>query len=172
MNTREKNVDNLNGQQALSKIKEIVDEVKTCFFCTNISTGVPMSVRPMTVLQVDDHGYLWFMTNQSTYKDDEIKHDPLVHLLFQSGKRSGFMNLYGITEIVQDQLKIEELWNPALAIWFEGPDDPNIVLIRVEILDGHYWDNQSAAPIAAFKMLKSLLTSEPNHDGIQGDLNV
>ena len=168
----EKKVDNLNGEQALSKIKEIAEEQQTCFFCTNINTGIPMSARPMTVLEVDDHGYLWFMTSKSSYKEDELNNNPLVHLLFQSGKRSGFMNLYGIAELVEDQLKIETLWNPALEIWFDGPDDPQIGLIRVEVLEGHYWDNASAAPIAAFKMLKSLLTGEPDHDGIQGDLNV
>ncbi|MGH2623373.1 MAG: pyridoxamine 5'-phosphate oxidase family protein, partial [Sphingobacterium sp.] len=114
----------------------------------------------------------WFIMSKLSYKDDEIKNDPLVHLLFQSGKRSGLMNLYGIAEIVEDQFKIEALWNPAIAIWFDGPHDPQIGLIRVEVLEGHYWDEQSAAPIAAFKMLKSLLTGKHDHDGIQGDLNI
>ncbi len=172
MSIEDKKEENLDAKEALSKIREMVEEAKTCFFCTNISTGVPMSVRPMTVLEVDDEGYLWFMTSRSTNKDDEIEKDPFVHILMQSGKRSGFMNLYGLTEETQNQNKINELWNPALQIWFKGKQDPNIVLLRVEILSGHYWDNKSIAPVAAFKMLKSLITRKPDHDGIQGDLSV
>ncbi|HLS97066.1 general stress protein 26 [Sphingobacterium allocomposti] len=166
------NQQNLSGKEALAKIREIVDDAKTCFFCTDIRTGVPMSVRPMTVLQVDDSGYLWFMTAERTYKDDEIAENPFVHLLLQSGQRSGFLNLYGIAEIQNDRGKVQELWSPALEVWFEGPEDPQIVLIRVEVLDGHYWDNQSSAPVAAFKGLKSMITGKPDYDGVEGDIEI
>ncbi|MGJ1194790.1 pyridoxamine 5'-phosphate oxidase family protein [Sphingobacterium spiritivorum] len=172
MNTEQNREENLDGQKALEKIREIVDDAKTCFFCTDIRTGVPLSVRPMTVLQVDDNGYLWFMTSSQTHKDEEVAKDPFVNLMMQSGKRAGFLNLYGIAEEIQDQEKINELWSPALEIWFDGPEDPRIVLLRVEILEGHYWDNKNIAPVAAFKMLKSLLTGKPDHDGIHGDLTV
>lgn len=172
MEERNKMEENLNGKDALSKIREIVDEAKTCFFCTAIRTGLPMSVRPMTVLEVDDAGYLWFMTSKTTHKDDEVEKDPFVHLMMQSGKRSGFLNLYGIAETVEDRAKVDDLWSAALEIWFDGPEDPNIVLLRVEVLEGHYWDNKSPAPVAAFKMLKSLITGEPDHDGVHGDLSV
>lgn len=33
--------ENLTGMQALEKIRAIVDDAKTCFFCTEIRTGVP-----------------------------------------------------------------------------------------------------------------------------------
>jgi general stress protein 26 len=172
MKDEHKREEDLDGQQALSKIRQIVDDAKTCFFCTNIRTGVPMSVRPMTVLEVDDEGYFWFMTARSTHKDDEIEKDPFVHLMMQSGQRAGFMNVYGIAEEIEDTDKVRQLWSAPLEIWFKGPDDPSIVLIRVEVLEGHYWDNKNVAPIAAFKMLKSLLTGKSDHDGIHGDLTV
>lgn len=164
--------ENLAGQEALAKIREIVDDAKTCFFCTDIRTGIPMSVRPMAVLQVDDEGYLWFMTAERTHKDDEIEENPFVHLLLQSGQRAGFLNLYGIAEQQDNRDKVHELWSPALEIWFEGPGDPQIVLIRVEVLEGHYWDNKNAAPLAAFKGLKALITGKPEHDGVHGDISI
>ncbi|WDF70336.1 pyridoxamine 5'-phosphate oxidase family protein [Sphingobacterium oryzagri] len=164
--------ENLTGNDALAKIREIVDEAKTCFFCTDIKTGIPMSVRPMTVLQVDDAGYLWFMTAERTKKDDEVAENPFVHIMLQSGKRSGFLNLYGIAEEQDNQAKIDELWNPSLEIWFEGPNDPQIVLIRVEVLEGHYWDNKHSAPVAAFKGLKSLITGKDDLDSVHGDITI
>lgn len=172
MNTSSKNEKNLSGQQALAKVREIVDEAKTCFFCTDIRTGVPLSVRPMTVLQVDDHGYVWFMTSEETHKNDEVAENPFVHLLMQSGKRAAFLNLYGICVEIEDREKVQELWSPALNTWFEGPDDSQIILLQIEILEGHYWDHDDAATVAVFKRLKSLLTREQDHGGVEGDLNV
>lgn len=168
----EDRVENLTGKEAISKIKELVENAKSCFFCTDIKTGVPLSARPMTVLEVDDEGSLWFMSRKGSSKDTEAAQDPFVHLLFQGGERAGFLNVYGMVEFVEDQGKIEDLWSKPLEIWFDGPEDPSISLLKVVPLDGHYWDNEHAAPIAKFKMLFSLLTGEEKHDGIHGDLEV
>lgn len=131
-----------------------------------------MSVRPMTVLEVDDAGYLWFIAGRSAHQDDEIQKDPFVHLMLQSGKRAGFLNLYGLAQEVKDIHKVKSLWSPSLEIWFEGPNDPELVLISVEVLEGHYWDNQHSAPVAAFKYLKSLLTGDQDLDGVHGKLTI
>ncbi|KGE12541.1 pyridoxamine 5'-phosphate oxidase family protein [Sphingobacterium deserti] len=164
--------ENLTGKDALAKIREIADEAKTCFFCTDIRTGIPLSVRPMAILQVDDHGFLWFMTSNETKKEEEIEENPFVHLMMQSGQRAGFLNLYGIADELHVQEKINELWNPSLEIWFDSPEDPKILLIRVEVLEGHYWDNKHSAPVAAFKGLKSLITGKPDHDGVHGEIDI
>ncbi|GHE35372.1 pyridoxamine 5'-phosphate oxidase family protein [Sphingobacterium griseoflavum] len=165
--------ENLSGLDALQKIRTIVDEAKTCFFCTDIRTGIPMSVRPMAVLDVDDQGYLWFITAKDTKKEEEVDHNPFVHLMMQTGQQAGFLNLYGIAEEQEDQQKIDELWNPTLDVWFDGPEDAEVALLRVEVLEGHYWDNKHSAPVAAFKGLKALITGKPDQeDTVHGDITL
>ena len=44
----EDNFKNLGGPEAVEKIKELVSSAKSCFFVTNIKTGLPASVRPMS----------------------------------------------------------------------------------------------------------------------------
>ncbi|MFD1768764.1 pyridoxamine 5'-phosphate oxidase family protein [Sphingobacterium suaedae] len=166
------NNQNLSGEEALAKIREITADAKTCFFCTDIRTGVPMSVRPMNILQVDDSGYFWFMTAEYTRKDDEVLENPFVHVLVQRESGHGFLNIYGIAEPQDNPEKAKELWRPELDVWFDGPEDPQIVLIRVEVLDGHYWDNKSSAPVAAFKSLKALITGKREDNGVQGDIEI
>lgn len=162
----------LQGAEAIGKIKELAADAKSCFFCTDIKTGVPLSVRPMTVLEVDDEGNFWFMSRKGSLKDEEVAQDPFVHLLMQGSARAGFLNIYGIVEMVEDSGKVKDLWSKPLEIWFDGPDDPSISLLKVVPSEGHYWDNEHSAPIATFKMLTSILTGEKNHDGIHGDLEV
>lgn len=55
-NQPEDNHQNISNEQAISKVKEIVDHAKTCFFCTH--PDADSHARPMAVQQVDDHGNL------------------------------------------------------------------------------------------------------------------
>ncbi|SEN69278.1 General stress protein 26 [bacterium A37T11] len=162
----------LSGKEALKKMKELAEKAKSCFFCSNIKTDVPLSVRPMSVLQIDDAGHFWFMSKDDSQKNQELKEDALVHLLFQGGTRSGFLNVYGISEVSKDKQKIAELWSAPLAIWFDGKDDPSISLIRVEPLEVHYWDNEHGDLIALVKMAAGVVTGKKIHDGVHGDLEV
>ncbi len=162
----------LSGKEALEKMKNLAEEAQSCFFCSDIRTGVPMSVRPMMVLDIDDEGNFWFMTKKESEKVEEVSENPFVHLLFQRDKRSGFLNVYGISEEVENRHKVEELWSKTLEVWFEGPEDPSISLLRVSPTTGHYWDNEHGAAVGLIKMAASVLTGEDRHDGVQGDLNL
>lgn len=159
------------GKEAIDKLKDLATSAENCFFCTNIKTGLPLSVRPMSVLQVDEDGNLWFMSAKDSHKYDEIKADPFTHLFFQENKNSGFLNIYGITEIVTNQEKIDELWNPLLKVWFEDKDDANICLLKVEPTSVYYWDNKHGDMVAFAKMMTSLIIGKKNmDDSVEGKL--
>ncbi|HJP62855.1 MAG TPA: pyridoxamine 5'-phosphate oxidase family protein, partial [Mucilaginibacter sp.] len=135
----EDNIKNLEGSEAVEKIRELVGKTSTCFFCSNIKTGIPFSTRPMSVQKVDDEGNLWFLSADDSHKDHELKTDPFVQLLFQGSAHSDFLNLYGIATANQDKQKIEELWEPLMKTWFtEGKDDPRISVIKVEPSEAYY----------------------------------
>ncbi len=160
------------GEEALKKLKHIATKAENCFFCTNIKTGLPVSVRPMSVLQVDEEGNLWFMSMKDSHKNEEIKADPFTHLFFQENTNSGFLNIYGISEISFNQEKIDELWNPLLKTWFQGgEDDASISLIKVIPTHVYYWDNKHGDMVAFAKMAASVVTGKTMDDSIEGDLD-
>lgn len=168
----EDHIKTLEGEAAVKKLKDLAKSAENCFFCTNIKTGLPLSVRPMSALEVDDQGNLWFMSHKDSVKNEEIASDPFTHLFFQENKNSGFLNIYGISEIVHDQAKIDKLWNPLLKVWFqEGKDDPKISLIKVEPTDVYYWDTKHGEAIAFIKMAASILTGKTMDDSVEGKLN-
>ena len=162
----------LDGAEAVKKLKDLATSAENCFFCTSIKTGLPLSVRPMSVLQVDESGNLWFMSQIDSNKNAEIKADPFTHLFFQENKNSGFLNIYGISEIVTDQAKIDELWNPFLKVWFQGgKDDPKISLIKVEPTNVYYWDTKHGEMVAFVKMAAAIITGKTMDDSVEGNLN-
>ena len=79
----EKNHEDLFGEEAGKKIKEMATSANTCYFCTKITTGQPLKVRPMSVQKVDDDGTFWFLSADDSHKNADIQADPNVHMLFQ-----------------------------------------------------------------------------------------
>lgn len=68
------------------------------------------------------------------------------------------------SRIIRDQLKSQELWNPFVEAWFpEGPQDPNIVLIRVQADTAEYWDSPWAVG-TVLSLAKTKLTGK-RYDG-------
>ncbi|KAA8482886.1 general stress protein 26 [Arcticibacter tournemirensis] len=169
----EDNLKNLRGAEATKKMKELAENAATCFFCSSIKTGVPFSTRPMTVLKVDDDGNFWFLSSDDSFKNEELSHDPFVHLLFQGSAYSDFLNIYGIAEISKDKEKIRELWNPMLKTWFtEGEDDSRITVIKVDPSEGYYWDHKNGKAVAFIKQAAGAVLGKTYDDTIEGKLDI
>ncbi|RZJ58177.1 MAG: general stress protein [Flavobacterium sp.] len=170
-NQPEDNIENLEGNEAWKKLKELAEKADTCFFCSNIKTGLPFSTRPMSPQKIDDNGDLWFLSANDSNKNEELSHDPFVQLLFQGSTYSGFLNIYGIAEITEDKAIIDELWDPVLKVWFtEGKDDPRISVIKVSPTQGYYWDNKHGNAVAFVKQIAGAIVGKTIDDSIEGEL--
>src|SRR5690242_19303862 len=86
---------NFSGPDAVAKIRELAEGASTCFFCTAITTGAPISTRPMAVQQVDDEGCLWFLCAIDSQQNAQLAQDDLVQLMFQGSSHSDFLTLHG-----------------------------------------------------------------------------
>jgi len=169
----EDNRDDLGSHAAISKLKELVDNAKSCFFCTLNGKGPSDGIRPMSVQQVDDSGTIWFLSATDSYKNMEITIDPSVRLFFQGSAHSDFLVLSGMASISTDKNKIDELWGPVLKTWFtEGKDDPRISVIKVAPNDGYYWDTKHGNAVAGIKMLIGAAIGKTMDDSIEGTLTL
>lgn len=167
----EQNTSNLTGEEAVKRIKDLVEDAKTCFMRTSIATGPDDAVRPMNVLKTDDRGNLWFLSASDSHKNDEIGLDPRVELFFQGSSHSGFLHLAGTAAISTDQATIEDLWNPLLKTWFtKGKTDPRITVIKFMPQTGYYWDNKHGDTVAGVKMIVGAAVGKTLDDSIEGTL--
>jgi len=172
-NQPEENREDLGGQAAIKKIKEIVDSAKTCFFCTAAPTSETNGARPMSVRKVDDQGNLWFLSASDSHKNEELAQDPSVSLFFQGSKHSDFLQLNGRATISTDKAKIRELWEAPIQTWFtEGVDDPRITVLKVEPTEGYYWDNKHGDAVAGIKIMIGAALKKTLDDSIEGKVKV
>jgi len=125
-----------------AKVYEILKDFSTAMFVTRDSDGRP-GARPMHVARVDEEaGQVWFLTGESGALIEEIRKEATVLLTFQKDN-SAYLSLRGLAQIEHEMARIKELWKEPYKVWFpNGPEDAEIALVAVVLLDAEYWDNR------------------------------
>ena len=81
-----------------------------------------------------------------------------------------FASIHGSLSISNDRAVIDRLWNPFIAAWFEGKDDPKLVLLRFDADHAQVWLNESNL-LAGVKLLFGVDPKEDYRDKV-GDVNL
>ena len=166
-------IKNLAGDEAVKKIKELAEKASSCFFCTDLNTGIPFQTRPMSPQKIDDEGNFWFLSAKDSHKNSEVKEDPKVQLLFQGSPHSDFLSITGTASITDDKAIIKELWSPILKVWFtEGEDDPRISVIKVTPDEGYYWDTKHTMAVGLIKRAVGAIIGKTLDDSVEGTVVV
>ena len=76
--------------------------------------------RPMMIAEIDLLGYFWFSTDVASGKVEEIKSNPEVCITMTGSL--GHATVRGKASVVQDLVKIKDLWSETWRVWF--PDGP------------------------------------------------
>jgi general stress protein 26 len=163
-------VQNLKNDEAVEKLRHLARSADICMFATALGK-LPISARPMSVMEVDDDGNLWFFSHKSSEKNKEIKADKKVQLFFASKGKIEYLSVFGEAEIIRDTKKAMELWSPLVKTWFtEGVEDPELTLIKVTPLDAYYWDTKHNKLVAFIKMAAGAISGKTMDDGLEGEL--
>lgn len=97
--------------------------------------------RPMAIAEVSASNTICFATSMNTGKIEEIQKYPDVLVTMQSDAR--YVSIGGRCVLSQDKAEISRLWSETWRIWFpKGKEDPDLVLIRVPVETGEFWDLQ------------------------------
>lgn len=169
------NFKDLSNQEAIVKLKKLAEDIKICLFCTEL-TELPINSRPMSVLEVDESGNLWFMSSSESNKNFEILKDDRVQLFFAKSGANEYLSVFGTATIYRDRAHIEQVWTPIAKAWFEeGKDDPEVSVIKVTPADAYYWDTKDGKLIALLKWATAaagLKNAKSDDGGIEGKINV
>lgn len=96
--------------------------------------------RPMLVHEIDETGWLWFLTDRRSRKACELNRNPHATIAFQSRKGDRYVSVQGTAVVVSDDVKLRDLRNSAHRSWFpRGARDPELVLVAVRVTRAEYW---------------------------------
>jgi general stress protein 26 len=136
------------------RLRDLIKDVKFAMLTTRAVDGT-LTSRPMTTLQTEFDGTLWFMLSAHSLKAVDIEERPKVNLGYAEPHDGRYVSVSGVAEVVHDESKIRELWNPAYETWFPGgPDDPNLALLKVDIASADYWETPQGDPQRLYEALE------------------
>lgn len=121
----------MDKEQMKNKVFEVLDKKQTGVLAT-VKNNKPHS-RYMTFF----HDDLTFYTPTSidTHKAEEIQDNPNVHVLVGyegEGYNDPYLEIEGTATIRDDQGLKEKFWNDQMKHYFDGPNDPNYILLEIK----------------------------------------
>ncbi|CAF0725136.1 unnamed protein product [Rotaria sordida] len=149
-------------QKDLEKLFEIIRHVKFAMLTTVNEDGTLHS-RPMINKQADSfHGELWFFTHRSTHKITELKRgSEEVNVSYADSDHHSYVSISGRANLVDDNTKKKDLWNDSLKIWFpNGLDDPDLTLLRINIVEAEYWDSSASIMKKLYGLAKAAILGD------------
>jgi general stress protein 26 len=106
------------------------------------------------------------VTDLHNSKEQEIEAEHDVGLVFIDAKEKAYLSITARAEVMRDHAKAAEIWKRTDDAWWNGPDDPEVCVLRVRPLTAELWDGRASAAVAAFEFAKARVTGEePNLGG-------
>ena len=100
------------------------------------------ATQPMTAIFEDqdrDAGILWIFTAKDHDFTRAMGQSNQGIAAFSAKGHDLFASLRGTLRIDNDRATIDRLWNPVVAQWYEGKDDPKLALVRFDVGDAKIW---------------------------------
>ncbi|MCY9111945.1 pyridoxamine 5'-phosphate oxidase family protein [Bacillus atrophaeus] len=124
----------MNQQEIKQKVLDVLDNHKVGSLAT-VEQGKPHS-RYMTFFH--DGLTIYTPTSKETHKTEEIENNSNVHVLLGydcEGFGDAYVEVSGKAKLNNSTELKDKLWNSKLERWFDGKDDPNLVILEIEPAD-------------------------------------
>lgn len=142
----------------VTRVAELVSQFRFAMFTTRDESG-KLVAHPLTVQESEFDGDLWFLVSRTASPAMHLAIDDRVGVSFSSN--DSWVSLSGTATVVEDLAKVRELWSPTVEAWFpNGPEDPNVALVKFTAESAEYWDSPGGKVASVLSFVKSKLTGE------------
>ncbi|HEX8011463.1 MAG TPA: pyridoxamine 5'-phosphate oxidase family protein [Casimicrobiaceae bacterium] len=118
--------------------------------------------RPLLTQRFDDDGVLWFFVPSDGSLALSIETNPRVSVTYSDSGPGVYVSLSGYARLVYDPDRVFALWDDRVEAWFaQGPLDPRLALLRVDVDHAEYWDEHARGMIRLLALAQAALHREP-----------
>jgi general stress protein 26 len=155
------------SEPTIDHVWDLMESVRFCMLST--WNGSRLRSRPMGAFVRRQEGLIYFFTDVRAHKDEEILQFPRINLGFADTHWQKYVSVSATAEVIDDRLKIRELWSIPTKVWWKSPDDPNIRLIKATPEEAEYWDapgNVVSSVKVAFALLTGTRLGHGDHEKV------
>lgn len=147
--------------EARKKLWDLIEDIEFSMLTTR--DGDKLRSRPMVHKEFDESGALWFFTHAAAHKTFEVEQEQQVGLSYAAPNSHHYVSISGRASIVRDPARVKRLWSDLDKVWFpDGPDDPEIVFLKVMPEEAEYWDGVGTVGTALAYLRLKLTDSVPD----------
>ena len=143
-------------QNSLDRVWDIIERVGVCMFTTRSAAG--LRARPLEARPDRDSSTIWFVTDLRSAKEHEVARDGAVGLVFIDADAKAYLSITAEAAIRRDHVKAAEIWKRTDNVWWRGPNDPDVCVLRVKPITAELWDGPASKAVAIFEFAKARLT--------------
>jgi general stress protein 26 len=124
-------------------IASLNEQVKgmTVAMLTTVYPDSTLHSCPMVAQSADADGVIWFLSSSKTDKVEALHTSQRMNIAFSDPVGQRYVSVSGYCELVRDHVKSKELWKAEYKSWLPGGlDDPNLILLKVNVQQAEYWD--------------------------------
>ena len=141
-------------EDGVKRLLRLTKDIKLCMLTTVDETGV-LRCRPMTIQQMEVNGDIWMLIGRNTGVAAAVEHNDYVNASFANTCGDVAVSVYGRARLLVDRKKMKELWEPIHQIRFpHGLDDPNLLLLKIEVESAEHWDSRHRVLWTLFRRIK------------------
>lgn len=160
-------------KKSMSDVKLLNEKIKDVRIAmlTTIESDGTLRSRPMVTQDTEFDGDLWFFTQASAPKVEDVQQHQQVNLSYVKPNEDLFVSVSGTAQLVLDRKEIKKRWKPHYKTWFpNGEDDPDLALLKMTVTRAEYWNMPSGGVLSS--LFKGHAPKSEEADGVDVKLNI
>jgi general stress protein 26 len=152
---------------SLDELRELLKEFDNAMLVTATPEGL-LRARPMALHDPDEVPGcdLWLVTSDDSPKVAEITFEENVCVACLRPRDRAYVSISARARLEQDRGEIHRLWRPAWKAWWDGPDDPSIALLKLDVRRAEYWEPEGGRLRVLYETVKGTVTGGKADEGL------
>jgi general stress protein 26 len=139
-----------------NRVWDLIESIGVCMLVTRSTGG--LRARPLEPRPERDAGLIWFLTDARSGKEREIAAEHDVALVFFDAGRKAYLSITASAWSLDDRSRAAEIWRASDGLWWDGPADRNLRVLRVTPLRAELWEGPSSKAAEIFEFGKAMIT--------------
>jgi general stress protein 26 len=144
-----------------NRVWDVIETVGVCMLTTRFADG--LRARPVEPRPDRAAGLIFVVTDVRSHKEHEIEAVHDIGLVCIDASANAYLSITARAQVLHDHAKAAAIWKKTDDLWWDGPDDPNVCVLRIEPVTAELWDGPASKAVAVYEIAKAKLTGEkPN----------